>query len=139
MAQAKLSNPPGISGVQLCLLYERGAINDLCGTFPCLLTVNRLGNDVWACSDIMSPAVVRVIFPVPPPICGSDGQRLSLAIGGLYQKTGRPSPVLLRNSARSQLTPLRSLRFLFLESDISSICCELGGVGEGKGGSHVMV
>lgn len=63
------------------------------------------------------------------------------AMGGLYKKTRRPSPVLLRKKKKawSKATPLKSLRFLIFENDIPIICCEVRGVGEGKGGSYMTV
>lgn len=46
---------------------------------------------------------------------------------------------MLRKKAWSKLTPLRSLRFLIFDNNIPSFCCELGGEGEGKGGSCMTV
>lgn len=123
VARVKLPDLCGISRVQLCsstFCMERG--NDLPSSACRLLTMSRQEMKVvWASRGCMSPAVVSVIFPVLPPVCGSDGQRLSL-----LQKTTRISPALLRSNARSKLRQLGTLRFLSLQSNVPSTCWELG-------------
>lgn len=123
MARVKLPDPCGISRVLLCssaFWMERG--NDLPSPACRLLTMSRQEMKVtWASRGCTSSAVVSVLFPVLPPVCGSDGQRLSL-----LQKTTRISPALLRSNARSKLRQLGTLRFLSFQSNVPSTCWELG-------------
>lgn len=140
VAQVKLCNPCGTSCVQLCssALHVGGTELPL-WYLPLLAGCWQWTG--WRCLGWLwhwESSYGLCYFSCVSPVCclrGSDCPRLSLLREGFTRK----GEDLLLCCWEKQPDPLRSLRFLIFENNIPSICCELRGVGEGKGDSYMMV